>query len=61
MRRGFFNGLLTGGLIGAALIMMVTPQFKKERVNLMKDTKDTRKKARGVVRSVKSLANDWMK
>ncbi|PKM79745.1 MAG: hypothetical protein CVU89_16785 [Firmicutes bacterium HGW-Firmicutes-14] len=61
MRKGFFNGLLTGGMIGAMVTMFVAPQFKKERKNLMKDSKRVQSRARRAVRGVKNMTEDWMK
>lgn len=61
MRRGFINGLLTGGMIGAVLTMFVAPQFKKERKHLVKDTRQVQNKAHRVIRGVRNMADDWMK
>lgn len=61
MRKGFFNGLFTGGLMAAVFMIFAAPQFKKERTKLMKDTKQARNRARRVVRGVKNVAEDWMK
>lgn len=61
MRKGFINGLLTGGLLGALLLVFAAPQFKKERKSLAHDTKYARARAKRVVKGVKNLAEDWMK
>ncbi len=61
MRKGFINGLLTGGLIGAVLTMFVAPQFKKERKELVRDSRQVKNRARKVIKGVKNIAEDWMK
>lgn len=61
MRKGFFNGLFTGGLMAAILMIFAAPQFKKERTKIMKDGKQVRNRARRVVKGVKNVAEDWMK
>jgi len=61
VRRGYFNGFLTGGLLGAIVMMLVAPQFKKERKSLMRDTKKAGRRANRVIRGVKTIARDWMK
>ncbi len=58
MRKGFFNGLLAGGLIGAVVTMFMTPQYKKEMVQ---DTRQVKNRARRVIKGVKTMAEDWMK
>ncbi|MHB9095652.1 MAG: hypothetical protein ACYC21_13370 [Eubacteriales bacterium] len=58
MRKGFFNGLLAGGLIGAVVAMFMTPQYKKEMVQ---DTRKVKNRARRVIKGVKTMAEDWMK
>lgn len=61
MRRGFFNGLITGGLLTAIVALFAAPQFKKERKHLMKETAHAKKRARKVVKGMKNLTEDWMK
>lgn len=61
MRKGFVNGMLTGGLIAAALTMMMAPQFKKGRTEMTGGTKHVKNKARRVIKGVKNVAEDWMK
>jgi gas vesicle protein len=61
MRRGFYNGMLTGGLIGAVVTMFVAPQFRKERQDMMQESRQTGHKAHRVIRGVKNMAEDWMK
>ncbi len=61
MRKGFFNGLLTGGLIAGILMLFTAPQFKRDRKHIARETKQARNKARRVVKGVKNLAEDWMK
>ncbi len=61
MRKGFLNGLLTGGLLGAVLTLFVAPQFKKDRPELMPDSRQVRSRARKVIKGVKNIAEDWMK
>lgn len=61
MRKGFFNGLLAGGLLGAILTMFMSPQYKKERKHLAHDSKQVKKGARRVIKGVKNMAEDWMK
>lgn len=58
LRKGFFNGLLAGGLIGAVVTMFMTPQYKKEMVQ---DTRQVKNRARRVIKGVKTMAEDWMK
>lgn len=61
MRKGFLNGMLTGGLLSAILLMFAAPQFKKERKQLIGDSKQANSRARRVVKGVKNIAKDWMK
>lgn len=61
MRKGFLNGLLAGGIIGAILTMFMSPQMKKERKHLMRDSKQVKKGARRVIKGVRNMAEDWMK
>lgn len=61
MRKGFLNGLMTGGLLGAIALMFMAPQFKKERKHVMADTTQVRNRARRVIKGVKNIAEDWMK
>lgn len=61
MRKGFFNGIITGGILSAVLMMLVAPQFKKERKHFMRDTKQVRNKTRRVIKGVKNVTDDWMK
>jgi len=61
MRRGFINGILAGGIIGAVVTMFVAPQFKKDRRELMHDTRQATHKARRVIRGVKNISDEWMK
>ena len=61
MRKGFLNGLLAGGIMGAILTMFMSPQRKKERKHLMRDSKQVKKGARRVIKGVKNMAEDWMK
>lgn len=61
MRKGFWNGLITGGLIGAVAAMFMAPQLKRERKELVHDTKRVKSRARRVIKGVKNIAEDWMK
>lgn len=61
MRKGFFNGFLAGGIIGAVITMFMSPQMKKGRKHLMHDSKQVKKGTRRVIKGVKNMAEDWMK
>lgn len=61
MRKGFFNGLLTGGLIAGIMMLFTAPQFKRDRKQIARDTKQVRNRAHRMVKGVKNLAEDWMK
>lgn len=61
MRKGFINGLVTGGLLGAVVATFVLPQFKKQKHELMHETKKVPTRARRMIRGVKNAAEDWMK
>jgi gas vesicle protein len=61
LKKGFFNGLLAGGLIGAFLTMFMSPQKKKETKQFLRNSKQVKKGARRVIKGVKNMAEDWMK
>ncbi|WP_418792287.1 hypothetical protein [Phosphitispora sp. TUW77] len=61
MRRGFWNGLLTGGIAAMVLTMFMTPQYKKMRRPVMKDSRLVKSGARRVIKGAKKMADDWMK
>lgn len=57
MRRGFFNGLLAGGVIGALMGLFVAPQMKK-RNNWMEQTKQAQSRARKVIKGIRHAMDD---
>lgn len=57
MRRGFFNGLLAGGVIGAMVGLFVAPQMKKKN-NLMEQTKHAQSRARRVIKGIRQVMDD---
>ena len=61
MRRGYFGGLLTGGLAAMVLSLFMKPQYKKQRRQMMKETRQAGNKAHRVIKGVKNIADDWMK
>lgn len=61
MRKGFINGLFAGGLIGAVVTMFVAPQFKREKSDIMQETRQATNRARRVIKGVRNMADDWMK
>jgi len=60
MRKGFWNGLVTGGILGVIATMFMAPQFKKARKDMIQDTKMAGR-ARRVIKGVRNMAEDWMK
>ena len=61
MRRGFFNGLLAGGVIGALVGLFVAPQMKPKKMNWVDQSQNAQAKARKVIKGVRHTMNDLMK
>jgi len=61
MRKGFWNGLLTGGIAAVVLTMFMAPQYKKQRGPVLKNSRMVKGGARRVIRGAKKMADDWMK
>ncbi|MHB8171535.1 MAG: hypothetical protein ACYDG6_08330 [Thermincolia bacterium] len=55
-RRGFFNGMLAGGVIGAAMALFIRPQMKPSpKKGLIAKTRRMSSKAGKVVTEVKKM------
>ncbi len=59
MRTGFWKGVLTGGIIAAAIGMMAHGRGKKEMMNL--GVKQVGSRAHRVLRGVSKTVNDLIK
>lgn len=57
MRRRFFNGFLTGGVLGALMGMMLRPQRKPTAI---KGMVRRGKMARRMVKGVRRTIRDWL-
>ncbi|MCL4425269.1 MAG: hypothetical protein M1299_11075 [Firmicutes bacterium] len=54
MRRGFWSGLLTGGLVGSAMTLFVYPQLKPvTKSAVLKNTLGIRRRLTGTWRSAR--------
>lgn len=59
MRRGFWNGIITGGLIGAAIGMMLAPGFRGDNgMRLWERSRSLGRSAARFWRSGKDMAED---
>lgn len=61
MRKGFFNGVITGGLLTAIVALFAAPQFKKERKHVTKTSRHAQKRARRMVKGIKNFTDDILK
>ncbi|NPV27745.1 MAG: YtxH domain-containing protein [Firmicutes bacterium] len=62
LRKSFWQGLFAGGLIGAALSMMVAPQRKPGMTKrIIGKSKKMQARAQRVFKEVKAGLNDLMK
>ncbi len=53
MRKGFINGLVTGGLLGAIAVMFMSPQLKPLKKEVLHESKMMNKQARKAVKGVR--------
>lgn len=61
MRRGFINGILTGGIIGALAAMFMAPQLKPYQKKLVSQSNRVKRQARKSMKGMKSTINDIVK
>ncbi|GAB4260225.1 hypothetical protein [Thermincola ferriacetica] len=55
MRKGFFNGLLAGGILGAIMGMFMSPQLKRD---IMAEGKTVKRQARRTMKGMKKTFRD---
>lgn len=62
MRRGFWNGLLTGGVVGAVVGLFVAPQLKPDTRRTLKKRGDMmQNKTTRVIKGVRNTVKGLMK
>lgn len=59
-RRGFFNGLITGGILGTMIGLLVMPQKKPLSKKILGKTKDLAKASK-VIKTVTNTVGDLIK
>lgn len=61
MRRGFLNGLITGGFLVAIYGLFARPEMKPDTNKFMGQSKKIQKKAKRVFNDVSETVNDFIK
>lgn len=60
MSRGFWRGVITGGLFGAAMGMYLLPHHQEAQRAIMRGTGMAGKRARKMIRGVSRTVSDLM-